>query len=397
MSNGTGTPAREKVEQGIWRRRNAKGDWAYDIAFRDADGKQRFKAVKGGIRAARAALVEAQAARSRGERPPVTLTFKEAAEEWWEARSTAWDIHTAATYRGHLDNHLLPAFGTRKLAAIRANDIAKYVSQKRGLLKGWTLKGQLGVLGSIFNHASRHLGLTGVNPVTLLDRFERPNTEDQREHRILTPDELEALLGAVEDEHRLIFRFAAETGARLGEVLGLVWGDLDLDGHAVTIMYQLKKIKKRWVRDYLKTPRSRRTIEIPPGLVTELRKHRLAASASRSSEHDFVFLSRAGTPHDHRNVGGRIMERAVKRAGLEAVERDGVVVQRAPTFHDLRHTHASALLAQGFDIEQVSARLGHASVAVTMAVYTHEYNKHQRSEVVRSKLAEMYPGISSVR
>ena len=88
----------------------------------------------------------------------------------------------------------MPAFGTRKLAGIKANDIAKYVSQKRGEVKGWTLKGQLGVLGNIFNHAIRHLGLTGVNPVTLLDRFERPNTKDQREHRILTPDELEALL-----------------------------------------------------------------------------------------------------------------------------------------------------------------------------------------------------------
>jgi integrase len=95
-------------------------------------------------------------------------------------------------------------------------------------------------------------------------------------------------------------------------VLGLVWGDLD--GDAVTITYQLGK---KGQRVYLKSARSRRTIEIPPG--------------------------------------------------------DGVVVQPAPTFHDLRHTHASALLAAGVDIEQVSARLGHASVAVTMTVHIHEY------------------------
>jgi integrase len=393
MANRTGTPAREKVEQGIWRRRNAKGDWVYDIAFRDADGRQRFKAVKGGIRAARAALAEAQAARARGERPTVTMTFKQAADAWYEARLGGWRPHTAATYRGHLDNHLLPAFGTRKLAAIQANDIAKYISQKRGTLKGWTLKGQLGVLGNIFNHAIRHLGLTGVNPVTLLDRFERPSTEDEREHRILAPEELSALLEAIEAEHRLVFRFAAETGARLSEVLGLVWGDLDLDGDAVTITYQLGKKRQRV---YLKSPRSRRTIEIPPGLVAELRKHRLAAPANRSSDHDFVFLSRAGTPHDQRNLGGRIMQRAVKRAGLEAIERDGVVVLPAPTFHDLRHTHASAMLAEGIDLAQVSVRLGHASVAVTMTVYIHEYNKYKRSAVVRSKLANMYPATGSL-
>jgi integrase len=78
------------------------------------------------------------------------------------------------------------------------------------------------------------------------------------------------------------------------------------------------------------------------------------------------------------------------------VERDGVGVQPAPTFHALRHTHASALLAEGFDIEVVSARLGHASVAVTMAVYTHEYDRTRRSEAVRSKLAQMYDGATSV-
>lgn len=67
-------------------------------------------------------------------------------------------------------------------------------------------------------------------------------------------------------------------------------------------------------------------------------------------------------------------------------------MQAAPTFHDLRHTRASALIAAGLDIEQVSARLGHASVAVTMAVYTHEYDKGRRSDAVRAKLAETYGG-----
>jgi integrase len=391
---GTGGARREKVEPGIWRRRNAKGDWTYDIAFKDADGKQRFKVVKGGVRAARAALAAAHTARAGGERPAVPLTFEEAAEAWYAARLRGWRPHSSATYRGFLNNHLLPEFGKRRMANITASDIATYISQKKlgeMALKGWTLKAHVGVLGSIFKHAIRHMGLVAVNPVTLLDRFERPNTEDEREHRILAPDELTALLGAVEDMYRMIFRFAAETGARLGEVLGLIWADLDLDGQAVTFTSQLQDKK----RARLKTPRSRRTIEIAPGLAAELRKHRRAAPANRSSDQDYVFLSRAGTPSDHRNVGGRVLARAVKEAKLEAVERDGVVIQPAPTFHDLRHTHASAMLAQGFDIEQVSDRLGHASVAVTMAIYTHEYDKARRSEGVRSKLADMYPGAGS--
>ena len=73
----------------------------------------------------------------------------------------------------------------------------------------------------------------------------------------------------------------------------------------------------------------------------------------------------AGTPHDQRNIGGRVMARAVERAGLEAVQRDGRTVEPAPTFHSLRHSHGSALIAAGWDIEEISARLGHSNVATT--------------------------------
>jgi integrase len=214
----------------------------------------------------------------------------------------------------------------------------------------------------------------------MLDRTERPKTEDEREKRILTPEEQSALLGAIECGHQLLFRFAMETGARLGEVLGITWRDIDLEAQTVSFTYQLDKKTRQRVP--LKTARSRRCIEITPGLVSELRKHKLAAPADRSTPHDLVFLSRAGTPHNHRNIEGRVLGRAITRAGLEAVERDGRVVLPKPTFHDLRHTHASALIAQGFDVEQVSSRLGHSSVAVTQTIYVHSGTR--RAAVRRS-------------
>ena len=68
----------------------------------------------------------------------------------------------------------------------------------------------------------------------------------------------------------------------------------------------------------------------------------------------------------------------------------GEVVLHAPTFHDLRHTHASALIAQGWDIEEVSARLGHANVAVTQHEYVHAFDAVRRSDERRSKLDRLY-------
>ena len=80
----------------------------------------------------------------------------------------------------------------------------------------------------------------------------------------------------------------------------------------------------------------------------------------------------------------------MKRAGLEAVEREGKVVEHAPTFHNLRHSHGSALIAAGWDIEEVSARLGHANVATTMRAYVHEYEAARRSDDRRNRLAALY-------
>ena len=126
----------------------------------------------------------------------------------------------------------------------------------------------------------------------------------------------------------------------------------------------------------------------PPQLTSKLRAAKLAAL--KSGDHDFVFVSRAGTPHYHRNIGGRVLGRAVEKAGLEAIERDGKVIEPAPTFHNLRHSHGSALIAAGWDLEEVSARLGHANVSTTARIYVHEYDAARRSQHRRDRLAAMY-------
>ena len=148
------------------------------------------------------------------------------------------------------------------------------------------------------------------------------------------------------------------------------------------------QLGKRGERVPLKTKRSRRCVEVTPSLVAMLRTAKIAARSS--GDHDYVFVSRAGTPHDHRNIGGRVLARAVKRAGLEAVERGGQVVEHAPTFHNLRHSHGSALIAAGWDIEEVSARLGHSDVGTTQRAYVHAYDAARRSSARRERLMVLY-------
>lgn len=371
MSKPNTTPRRVRVESGIYER----PDGRLEIGWRDARGKLRWRVVDGKLKAARAALAQEHAKRARGEAVAADprLTFADAADAWLTARVSRMRPATQSAYRAAL-KHLRKHFGRQRMAAITPADVAAYVAGK-STLKGWTIKGHLTVLSAIFRYANRHLGATAPNPVGLLDNVERPRTDDVKPKRILNASELAHLIESVTPRHRLIFKVAAETGLRLGEVLGLAWDDIDVKGQTIRVACQLDRHGQRVP---LKTARSRRVLEVSPALAGELRKHLVASE--RTSPGDLVFVRRTGVGHDHRNVAGRVLAKAATKAGLDP----------APTFHDLRHTHASALIAQGWDIESVSARLGHADITTTQRIYAHAYDAANRSDERRAKLAALY-------
>lgn len=243
----------------------------------------------------------------------------------------------------------------------------------------WTIRGVLVPAGRVFDFARRRLGWAGENPVRLLDRSERPRS-DQRERRVLTGEELTRLLGTAEDRYRLTFAFAAGTGARLGETLGLKWRCVDLDAGTVSITHQLDR-RGEYVE--LKTKRSRRTVEMPASLLSALRTHKLATAYSGGDA--FVFATRDGRPLEHRNIGGRVLARAVKAADLH-----DLAGQHDPTFHSFRHGFASAWIAAGGDLVELSSHLGHRDPAVTASVYSHEFEKASRSDERRARLDGMF-------
>ncbi len=99
---------------------------------------------------------------------------------------------------------------------------------------------------------------------------------------------------------------------------------------------------------------------------------------------DYVFSARTGGPLEHRNVAGRALHRAVERAGLD---QEGAPT---PTFHALRHGFASAWIASGGDLVELSARLGHSNPSITSSTYSHEFEKAARSDARRARLDGMF-------
>jgi integrase len=177
----------------------------------------------------------------------------------------------------------------------------------------------------------------------------------------LRPEQTAALLDTAtgaSDPLLALWTLAAHTGARKSELLGLDWRDIDLEAGRLTI-------RPTALRD-VKTPRSRRTLNLDSDVVAVLVAHRDRQAFQKQAlgegyaDLGLVVASEIGTPLDHDNVSKRF-KRAVKAAGLPATTR----------LHNLRHGAGTMLLEAGETVPTVSEYLGHASPAVTMAIYAH--------------------------
>ncbi len=194
---------------------------------------------------------------------------------------------------------------------------------------------------------------------------------EHAEIRPYTPEEAKRFLDAART-HRLgaFFSTALALGLRKGEALALKWPAIDLERSTLSVQYTPQRVKmpgEKKGRLLLKEPKrsSRRTLNLPGVIVSELLEQRRrqeeerALAGSRWKEAGFVFASGIGTPIEPRNLE-RASSEIVKAAGLPRVR-----------VHDLRHTAATLLLAQGVHPRVVMELLGHSQIAVTMNTYSH--------------------------
>jgi integrase len=364
------TKRRTNVEPGIYRR----PDGRLEIGWRDSTGRQRWKAVSGGIKAARADLATEVAKRATGEVVAASprLTFNAAADAWWDGRAVRLRPATQRLYGFQLA-HLRKQFGAQRLTAITPNTVAVYLAQQeRKDVAGWTLHSRLSVLSAVIRYAMRHLGHTGTNPVTALDRVERPSMTVDTEKAVLNDDELAKLIEATDAPHRLLVQLLAETGCRKGEAAGLTWESIDLDAMTLTIDAQLDRYTGK--RAPTKTARSVRTIVVTPSLAAALKVRHLAAGRPSTG---LVVRRPGGKPCGHGQIDW-MLKVARKRAGLPGV-----------TAHTLRHTHASRLIAAGWDVAEIAARLGD-SIPTVMSTYAHQFDAARRRDEQRDRLATLY-------
>ncbi len=169
------------------------------------------------------------------------------------------------------------------------------------------------------------------------------------------------------EAHRLdaAFVLLATTGMRRGEVVGLRWDDVDLDGDRLQVRQAVTTAGNRIVIDGPKTRRSRRSVALDEDTVAALRSHR-----RRQAEERLVagaLWQNAGMVFVN-ELGAMLQPDAVSRAFAALVRQSGLPRIR---LHDLRHGWASLALEAGIHPKVVSERLGHSAVGITLDTYSH--------------------------
>lgn len=183
----------------------------------------------------------------------------------------------------------------------------------------------------------------------------------------LSREEARHLLDAVRgDRLEALYVLALNTGMRQGELLALKWDDVDLEGGLLRVRRTLTKAGKTYVTGEPKTTKSRRAIRLTTGAADALRNHlsrqleEMEHMGSLYQPGGFVFAAEAGTIINPSNLRNRSFKPLLKAAKLRPVR-----------FHDLRHTCATLLLSKNVNPKIVSEMLGHASISITLDVYSH--------------------------
>ena len=344
---------------------------------RDTCGKRRFytKTVKCNKKAAKEHLTKLVREKDLGQLviDADSSTLGQYLDQWLEAAAKPkLRPRTLYEYEQLLRRYVRPQLGSRRLADVTPLDIqALYSRMTQKGLSARTVRFLHSVLSSALKQAVKWR-LVAQNAAAFVDLPKQQRNEMDS----LDAAQAQALLEAAKGKTcEPMIALALTTGMRPGEFLALQWRDVDLRSGIVIVRRALSRHKKDWHFAEPKTPRSRRSIPIPPEVVEVLANHKREQARHRLKhadsyqDHDLVFATASGLPYSGRNILDDFFKPLLTAAKLPAHIR----------LYDLRHTCATLLLLQGENPKIVSERLGHASVMLTLDTYSHVLPTMQRS------------------
>jgi integrase len=362
---------RANGEGSIYEYPKGSGIWYAQIRL-EHDQKKRRRA--GTQRAARELLRQMQDERERGvnlgaQQP----TVAQWCQTWLDTFAINLKPNIKADYAGVIRRTITNApIGRRRLDQLTPAHVQSWVNDLATKVAAQTVRNA---------HARLHKALA----VAVRQRYIAWNVADDTElptvrRKPIYPLDFEqaaALLDEVEG-HRwaALYRLAINLGLREGELLGLTWSAIDFKAKTIRVDQQLQRVNGEFVLQTTKTKAGERVLMLDDDLLAVLRMHRknlaeerLLSGASWKDKLNLVFVSDTGGPI-HVSCLLDHFRQALKRAGLPAIR-----------FHDLRHTAATLMLANGEPLVTVSKILGHSSPAVTATIYAHALDSSKASAI----------------
>lgn len=368
-------------------RERSPGHWAIVIDLKDkATGRRRRKwhAFRGNKRQAQnecARLISELAAGTYIE--PSKATLAAYLEIWLDDVKSRISPRTHERYSEIARKNIVPILGERRLKDLQPADISAAYSR---LLEGGHRKGGGGLSAGTVRHSHRLLkqalaqavrwGGDWAIPRNPCDAV-RPPKASPAQMQTYDIEQTVELLEAIRSS-RLFTAVLLGTlcGLRRGEIAALRWGQIDLGGGSIQVVQSAEQIGTT-VR--YKEPKSGhgRTVALSPMVIEELRAHRLRQAEEllrlgiKVTDESFVVAREDGEPLKPQTITHE-WKRIVAKTGLPRIR-----------FHDLRHTHATAMLLSGVNPKIAAERLGHSKVGITLDLYSHVLPGMQEDAVAK--------------
>lgn len=349
-----------------------KGLWCGQVsAGRGPDGKLKRYTVYGKTRQEVAAkLAELSLRAVRGLLPvPEAITFGEWTALWLERKAKEVRPKTIHAYRQDIAP-MLREIGHLRLQALRPHHIRAALDRllEAGLSRR-AVREALMLTRGILKEALK-VDLIPRNPAEAVE-VRLPKATPAA--KVLLPEQVPVFLAAAQEERLYpAFYLILTTGLRRGEVCGLKWEDVDLEGWTLRVRGNRTTLSGKVLESLPKTERGLRTVHLSQDAVAVLREWKTLQEEERKRAGDaweetgYVFTNPLGLPI-HPETLNRVLRRICDRAGLPRVR-----------VHDLRHTHATLLLRRGVPVEVVSEKLGHSTPAFTLSQYRHVLPEERR-------------------
>ena len=338
------------------------------------------------------------------------MTYKEYAKLWLaEYANKQMEQTSIERCESSLNGIIIPAIGHLKLTEIQPlhitrlyNDLQEHGYTRNGVEKHYsttTIRRIHQIISSSLNTAV-YWQLIESNPCA---RVKPPKVEKTTDVRHFTLEQTQAFLDQLDKpysvahwgrtkangeestkhyetkfidlQYKVLFYLAIFGGFRRGELIALIWDDIDFNNNSITISKSSARTKDGIITKAPKTFSSNRTVTLPLETMKLLKKHKAEQQRYKLSLGTYW----KGTGHIFTQSDGKQMDISTPNNVFQKIIKiyNNTHEDKLPmiTLHGLRHTSATLLIAQNIDIKTVSHRLGHSEISTTLDIYAHALEK----------------------